>query len=189
MKDKSKSSGVLDAVLDYLNTGAVAVFAFICIFTFVLRNITVIGESMEQTLFNGDRVIAVRFMYTPERGDVVIVNSENMKEVIIKRIIGTSGDRVEIDYKENAVYVNGEKLSEPYVRETMTERDIFAPSFKDKASGRYVYRVPFGKYFVLGDNRNHSTDGRIFGFVTRDEVLGKVVFRYSSDKASVGKIK
>ncbi|MBR6101565.1 MAG: signal peptidase I [Ruminococcus sp.] len=180
MEGKSKLSERVDNALDMISTAMLAVFAFVCIFTFVLRNITVVGESMEQTLSDGDKLVALRFMYTPKRGDIVVVNSENMKEVIIKRIIGVSGDRIEIDYKENAVYVNGEKLSEPYVREPMTERDSFAPTFRDEKTGRYIYTVPFDKYFILGDNRNHSTDGRIFGFVTRDEILGRVVFRYSS---------
>lgn len=185
MKAKN-SGGRLDDILDILDTCAVAMFAFVCIFTFFFRNVTVVGESMEETLYNGDRVVARKFMYTPEQGDIVIVNSENMNEVIVKRIIGLPNDTVEIDYKEAAVYVNGQRLNEPYVREEMTEREVFAPSFKDNETGRYIYRVPFGKYFILGDNRNRSTDSRIFGFVTRDEILGRAFFRYSSDKGDKG---
>lgn len=176
----------IDDILDLTDTVVKAVFVFICLFTFVMNNVTVYGESMEQTLFNNDRLISLKFMYTPERSDIVIINSENMQEVIIKRIIGIPNDKVEIDYKENSVYVNGEKLSEPYLSETMTERSVFAEVFKDEKSGRYVYNVPFDKYLVLGDNREHSTDGRVFGFVTRDEILGKAVFRYYSEKGSFG---
>lgn len=184
---KAKDSR-LDDILDILDTVMVAVFAFVCVFTFFFRNVTVVGESMEQTLYNNDRLVARKFMYTPERGDIVIVHSQNMNEVIVKRIIGMPNDTVEIDYKENAVYINGERLNESYVNEAMTEREVFAPSFKDAETGKYIYRVPFGKYFILGDNRNHSTDSRIFGFVTRDEILGKTFFRYSSDKESIGSI-
>ncbi len=184
----AKASSVTDELLDIAESVVIAVFAFICIFTFLLNNVTVVGESMEKTLFNGDGLISLKFMYTPERGDIVVINSENMHEVIIKRIIGTPNDKVEIDYKESAVYVNGEKLSEPYVSGTMTERSAFADVFFEAASGRYVYNVPFGKYLVLGDNRDHSTDGRIFGFVTRDEILGKAVFRYRSEKGTFGAV-
>lgn len=175
-----------DEALDLIETVVLAVFVFICVFTFVLNDVRVVGESMQQTLYNGDKLISLKFMYTPERGDVVIINSENMKEIIVKRIIGVPNDKVEIDYSEGSVYVNGEKLSEPYVNGTMTERSTFASVFSDPASGRYVYKVPFDKYLVLGDNRDHSTDGRVFGFVTRDEILGRAVFRYWSDEGSIG---
>ena len=181
-----KMSDALDEVLDLLDAAVIAVFAFICIFSLFFINVTVQGESMENTLFNGDRLIARKFMFDPVRGDVVIINSKNMNEVIVKRVIGEPNDRVEIDYLENAVYGNGERISEPYLHEAMIEKDSFAPSFKDAKSGRYIYRVPFGKYFVLGDNRNHSTDGRVFGFVTEDEIIGRAFLRYSSDKGDVG---
>jgi len=186
MSEKDKKAAFLDEFLDLLEAAVVAVFAFICIFSLFFINVTVDGESMETTLYNGDRLIARKFMFEPERGDIVIIYSENMKEVIVKRVIGVSNDKVEIDYSENAVYVNGERISEPYLHEPMIERDSFAPTFKDANTGRYVYRVPFGKYFVLGDNRNHSTDGRVFGFVSADEIIGRAFMRYSSDKASVG---
>lgn len=186
METQDKKTAVLDEILDLLDSAAIAVFAFICLFSLFFINVTVEGESMENTLFNGDRLIARKFMFTPKRGDIVIINSANMREVIVKRVIGEPNDRVEIDYAENAVYVNGERLSEPYLHETMTERVSFAPSFKDQQSGRYVYRVPFGKYFVLGDNRDHSTDGRVFGFVDSDEIIGRAFLRYSSKRASAG---
>lgn len=183
-----KRAAVLDELLDLLDSAAIAVFTFICVFSLFFINVTVEGESMENTLFDGDRLIARKFMFTPERGDIVIINSANMNEVIVKRVIGEPNDRVEIDYSENAVYVNGERLNEPYLHEAMTERTLFAPTFKDEQSGRYVYRVPFGKYFVMGDNRDRSTDGRVFGFVDTDEIIGRAFLRYSSKRAQVGLI-
>ena len=187
MKKDSRSS-ILDGLLDFADTAAVAVLVFVCLFTFVLSNVTVYGESMESTLFNGDKLISRKFMYTPERGDVVIINSEIMQEVIIKRIIGGPNDTVEVDYLNNSVTVNGEKLEEPYVRETMKQRSTFSEAFREGPAGKYVYNVPFGKYLVMGDNRNHSTDGRVFGFVTRDEIIGKAVFRYYSERGDIGGI-
>ena len=184
----SRKSSLLDDLLDFADTAAVAVLVFVCLFTFVLSNVTVVGESMENTLYNGDRLVSRKFMYTPGRGDVVIISSENMHEVIIKRIIGEPNDTVEIDYEQNSVTVNGEKLEEPYVSETMQQRDVFAQVFREASGKKYVYKVPFGKYLVLGDNRNHSTDGRVFGFVTRDEIVGKAVFRYYSERGSIGGI-
>ena len=185
MKTDEKHS-FADDFLDMAGAVAIAVFAFICLFTFVLNDVVVYGESMEQTLYNGDRIVSLKFFYTPQRGDIAIINSKNMKEVIIKRIIGEPNDIVRIDYKENAVYVNDEKLDEPYVTGTMSDRSVFADVFFDDRTKSYVYKVPFGKYLVLGDNRNHSTDSRVFGFVTRDEIIGRAVFRYSSEKGSIG---
>ena len=187
--DAARKSRILDDLLDLADAAAVAVLAFVCLFTFVLSDVTVVGESMESTLFSGDRLVCRRFFYTPERGDVVTVCSDSMQEVIIKRIIGEPNDTVEIDYRENTVSVNGERLDEPYVRETMTNRGAFAEAFREEGD-KYIYKVPFGKYLVLGDNRNHSTDGRVFGFITRDEIVGKAVFRYYSrtGKGSIGSI-
>ena len=185
---RSRAGAIADEALDILGTACTAVFVFIFLFTFVLKNVTVNGESMENTLYDGDRIVALSFLYEPKPGDIVFISSESMKEVIAKRVIAEAGDVLEIDYSANSVYRNGEKLDEPYVRETMTDRPEFAPDFKDGKSGRYVYRVPFGKYFVLGDNRNHSTDSRIFGFVTRDEIICKAYFRYSSDKGGFGTV-
>ena len=183
---KKRESSILDELLDLADTAAIAVLVFICLFSFVLSNVNVYGESMENTLFGGDKLIVRKFMYTPERGDVVIINSENMQEVIVKRIIGEANDTVEIDYSSNSVTVNGEQLEESYVSETMQQRDVFSEAFRQ--GDKYVYKVPFGKYLVLGDNRNHSTDGRVFGFVTRDEIVGKAVFRYYSLKGEIGGI-
>lgn len=187
--ERGRISSAFDELLDLADAAAVAVLAFVCLFTFVLSDVAVVGESMENTLFSGDRLVCRRFMYTPERGDVVTISSESMQEVIIKRIIGCPNDTVEIDYNENTVKVNGERLSEPYVRETMQQRDMFSGAFRE-GEGRYVYNVPFGKYLVLGDNRNYSTDSRRFGYVTRDEIVGKAVFRYysGSGKGSFGSI-
>ena len=187
--EQSRRSRFADDLLDIADAAAVAVLAFVFLFTFILSDVTVVGESMEGTLHSGDRLVCRRFMYTPERGDVVTVCSDSMQEVIIKRIIGEPNDTVEIDYSENTVRVNGEKLDEPYVNEKMQQKDTFSQAFRESGD-KFVYKVPFGKYLVLGDNRNHSTDGRVFGFITRDEIVGKAVFRYysPSGKGSIGSI-
>lgn len=183
---ENRKDSFLDSFLELAETVVIAVFAFVCLFTFFVGDYVVVGESMENTLFNGDRLISLKFMYTPKRGDIVIVNSDKMNEVIVKRIIGEPNDIVEIDYVSDEVFLNGEKLEESYLHEKMSERNGFSGIYKDKAQGRYVYKVPFGKYLILGDNRNHSTDSRVFGFITRDEIIGKAVFRYYSKQGSFG---
>ena len=185
---KQRFLNAADTFLEFAEPVILSVFAVICIFTFVVRSIDVNGESMEHTLYEGDKLIAREIMYTPERGDIAVIASTALDEVIIKRVVGIRGDTVEIDYSENAVYVNGEKITEDYLWEPMQNRPAFAQGFYDKNRGRYVYQVPDDKYFVMGDNRNHSTDSRIIGFIDRDEIIGKAMYRYSSGRGSTGRI-
>ncbi len=122
------------------------------------------SPSMEPTLQIGQRVIVSKVSYLfhePERGDIVTFHPPNQPEdaiPYIKRIIGLPGDTVEI--KDHAVYVNGQRLDEPYIKEP--------PS--------YTYpeiTIPEGQYFVLGDNRNVSADSHIGYTVSRDSIIGK----------------
>ncbi len=178
----------LSNVLSWIETVALAIFVVILTFTFVFKMIVVVGQSMENTLFQNDRLIISNLLYTPQRGDIAVINSQNMNEVIVKRIIAVSNDTVEIDYNEGTVKVNGEIISEPYIKEAMVDSGGFSEKFYNKDSDTYTYTIPFGYVFVMGDNRNHSTDSRAFGIVSEDEILGRVVYRFYSEKSSIGKV-
>jgi signal peptidase I len=127
------------------------------------------GRSMAPTFQDGDRIIVSRlnFMFEePTRGDIIVFNSMRASEpttMLIKRLIGLPGDTIKI--AENQVYVNGAPLDEPYINEPCQCGDL------ERTLGA-------NEYFVLGDNRNHSTDSRSFGVVTQDHIVGKVLFRY-----------
>ena len=116
-----------------------------------------------------DRLIALRTAYwfsEPKRGDIVVFHyPDNEEELYIKRVIGTPGDIVE--GKDGVVYVNGEALEEPYIKEPAEED--FGP-----------YQVPKESYFMLGDNRNHSRDSRDWEntYVKKNKILGKAFLRY-----------
>lgn len=163
----------------WLQALVMALAVLILLFTFVGRVITVDGSSMEPTLFNGDMLLLRSVGYTPKQGDVVVLRKESfMAEPIVKRVIATGGQHVSIDYSTSTVTVDGVALDEPYINEWMGYPIDMEMTISDVV-------VPEGSIFVMGDNRNHSSDSRHQRLGTVDEryVLGKVlcvIFPFSS---------
>ena len=151
--------------------------AFVMLFTFVARIIVVSGPSMENTLIEGDLIIVWSLGYTPKQGDIVVLTQESYQEdSIVKRVIATEGQRVDIDYNSGTVYVDGEPLREDYTKEQM-----LLPGYGE---GLNHVTVPEGCIFVMGDNRNQSADSRHpdIGIVDARCVIGRgltVVFPFS----------
>ena len=165
---KGKDSG--SEMLDWLQCIVSALVACILVFTFAFRVAGVIGESMLPTLEGGDRLIISKLFYTPKYGDIVVLRKEEFKsEPIIKRVIATEGQTVDIDFEAGVVYVDGEALEEPYVNDLTHERESFTEPVT----------VPEGCVFVMGDNRNRSTDSRYaaIGCVDTRLILGKAYLR------------
>ena len=147
------------------------VFAFITIllvFTFAFRVVGVSGESMVPTLQNGDWLAVRAVNMSVERGDIVVITQPNsLNEPLIKRVIAVGGDTLDIDFITGEVFVNGERLDEPYIAEA-TRRGF------DTA---FPLTVPEGQLFLLGDNRNGSSDSRDprIGLVDERYVIGHVL--------------
>lgn len=171
---------LVDELLDWVEAFVIAVFAVVLIFIFFLRIVEVSGPSMNPTLSDGDRLILTHLNYTPERGDIIVCNAPGLDKCIIKRCIGIGGDTVVIDYNENSVTVNGEKLKEDYLGEKMKGGLVVFDRSYMTDDNVYTYKVPEGTVFALGDNRNHSTDSRssYVGFIKLEDVLGKAFFRF-----------
>lgn len=155
-------------IYDWMQCIVVALVACILIFTFVGRIIGVDGGSMLPTLEDGDKIIITNLYTKLEYGDIVVLTKrEFSREPIVKRVIATEGQTVDIDFKAGEVRVDGVLLDEPYINAPTTRQlDVSFP-----------VTIPEGCIFVMGDNRNKSTDSRAstIGFVDTRCVLGKAV--------------
>lgn len=150
---------------DYYLMGAVIlgiVLVMLCFF----RRTVVNGKSMDSTLHHGQNLICERAEFNNnvvfDNGDIVVVESEFFQTMIIKRVIGTPGDTIEIT--DNVVYLNGIALNEDYLNEPMVTANIPAFILADD------------EYFVMGDNRNNSADSRMIGPIKAHEMYGRVIF-------------
>ena len=146
-----------------------SVLVVVLVFTFVIRLIGVDGHSMVPTLQDGDRLLVLNSMLYDDYkyGDIVVLRKETfLEEPIVKRVIATEGQTVDIDFDEGVVYVDGQALEEDYIRE---------PTYLDEGLA-FPIAVPEGCIFLLGDNRNNSMD-------SRDPSLGPVDVRCVIGKA------
>lgn len=186
IKNRKKRTA-LHAVYDYLEVFCYALAAMMVLFLFVFRLVTVDGDSMRTTLTNGDKLIISNLFYTPETGDIVVINPENhgdADEPIIKRVIATEGQTVRIDFENWAVYVDGVKLDEPYIQDMMEiEKQRWGEETPMDGTNVPKYKKEFtvgdNKVFVMGDNRNNSKDSRSreYGEMGVNRILGKVIIR------------
>ena len=146
-----------------------SVLAVVLLFTFVIRLIGVDGHSMVPTLQDGDRLLVLNAMLDNdyEYGDIVVLRKDTfLEEPIVKRVIATEGQTVDIDFVSGAVYVDGELLEEDYINE---------PTYVEEGT-EFPLTVPEGSIFVMGDNRNHSSRSSDLGTVDTRYVIGKAVF-------------
>ena len=140
----------------------------VVVFTFFFRLIAVDGTSMVPTLQDRDMMVVSNLGYTPARGDVIVVNKEGFGiGPIVKRVIAVGGDTVDINFATGDVTVNGEVLDEPYINE---------PTYTAEGT-KFPLTVPEGQLFLLGDNRNGSSDSRDprIGLVDERYVIGHVL--------------
>lgn len=179
---------VKDEILEWVESFVFAIFVVILVFTFFFRIVLVDGDSMNNTLMDKDRLIVTHINYTAQKGDIVVLNSHGLNKTIIKRVVGTAGDKVVVDYNDNKVTVNGEEISNEHNKEPMFDTGNFNHEY-ETSQNVYEYTVPDDCIFVMGDNRNNSADGRDprVGFIKNEDVLGKAVFRLYPFE-SIGKV-
>lgn len=170
---QNKGKSAKREMLEWVEAIIIAVIIAFVIRTFIMTVVKVDGQSMENTLHDSERLIVWRLGYEPKNDDIIIFEPKCAPgSYYVKRIIATEGQTVTIDYDTNSVYVDGEKLDEPYIKEEMELYPYSASSDE--------YTVPEDCVFVMGDNRNHSSDSRNpdVGFVTEESILGKAVLRF-----------
>ena len=189
MEKKEIYKKILFEIIDWIKIFVFAILIVVIIRGFVIEPVIVNGISMEDTLFNGQKLLIYKlgyFFHPPKRGDIVVLRYQSLPSTsnsisgkwgslsrafpavaeidYIKRVIGLPGDK--IDIIEGYVYVNGEKLEEVYVK---------GKTYKDVMDFPVV--VPENTVFVMGDNREYSKDSRTIGFVEFNRIRGKAILR------------
>ncbi len=188
----SRKNGICSRLLgfaaDFAEMLFVTLFIVLLLFTYVFGIAVVRGESMMNTLSDGDKVIVSLVYNDPEQGDIVVLNSDRKVtfgedgavleeqgtgKCIVKRIIAVEGQELDIDFAAGVVYVDGERVREPYLELGLTHLDEGA------FTGSYPIVIPEDCVFVMGDNRPVSKDSRSgdIGLVPVDCIVGKVILR------------
>ena len=152
---------------DWVQCLIVALIICVVFFAFFVRIIDVVGTSMNPTLNNSDKMLVSGLFYKPQVGDVVVFKKDeyNPNKALVKRVIAVEGQEINIDFDRGIVYIDGQPIQEDYIAElTKTKEDFIGPK-----------TVPEGCVFVMGDNRNMSTDSRKteIGMVDTRLILGK----------------
>lgn len=167
-KEKEKKS-VWQEIYSTLHDVMVCLIFVTILFVFAIRLVGVIGDSMYPTLHNGDKLTLLsNFLYEPEVGDIVVLKAPDFDDKpIVKRVIAMEGQTVDINFETGQVWVDGELLDEPYINE---------PTYRREGT-EFPLTVPENCIYVMGDNRNHSTDSRNpqIGCVDQRYVLGKAL--------------
>ena len=170
MPEKKQTEG--RGAYEWVQALVCSVLTVVLIFTFAVRIVRVSGESMRETLQDQDMLVVLNNWLCGgyEQGDIVILQRDDFYggEPIVKRVIATGGQTVDIDFETGAVYVDGTLLEEDYINE---------PTYVEEGT-EFPLTVPEGSIFVMGDNRNHSSDSRSsdLGTVDTRYVIGKAVF-------------
>ena len=167
---------------DYAETILICVIFVVFTRAFIFQQSKIPSGSMEDTLLIGDYIMVNRYVFSPaesawekallpvrdvRRGDIIVFKFPEEPETdYIKRVIGLPGDSLEI--RRGIVYVNGQRLDDPYVKEAYRLGDLAGDS-------RAPFTVPEGHYWVMGDHRNRSSDSRVWGFVSRDLIKGRAL--------------
>lgn len=177
-KDKKKEeTSAVKEIFSWIFTIVIAVVAAMVIKNYVIINANIPSGSMEDTILPGDDIFGFRLAYTfsdPKRGDIVIFNApDDPSEKYIKRVIGLPGETVTIE--DAQVYINGEPLEEDYLKSATEADEVWTTN-----AGPYEFKVPENSYLLLGDNRNGSSDARVWEhtYVSKDAIIGKAILRY-----------
>ncbi len=169
IQEKKPATDFKAVMFDWVKTIVLAIVLALFVRTTIVGAYFVPTGSMKPTIGIGDRLLGVKFLYwftEPERGDIVVFEpppaAHSDVPRYVKRVVAVEGDIVEVNH--GILYVNGEPVNEPYASPPLYHMSAKA--------------VPDASLFVLGDNRNNSADGHVWGFLPKENVEAKIVFRF-----------
>ena len=199
---KEKKNGFASGLFDYLEIFVISIAVVLLVFTFGARLCRVDGGSMKNSFEDGQMLIISNFFYTPNNGDVIVFHQlEYFQKPLVKRVIATGGQTVTINFEQKSIVIKDTKTGEAidfndefatyYNPEETDFGDQYAwenswehnelynkvNAVYNEQDGSYTFDVPEGMLFVMGDNRNNSSDSRLLGFIDERTVLGKAIVR------------
>ena len=169
-EEEKEEQSLKKDIYEWIQSLMVALVICVGVFLFAVHVVDVSGSSMYPTLKNGDKMLVSNLFYHPSRGDVIVFKTDSYdpNKALVKRVIATEGEEISIDFDRGVVYINGSPLEEDYINElTRNKLDFIGPQ-----------TVPEGCIFVMGDNRNASTDSRKkeIGMVDTRMILGRAYY-------------
>ena len=180
-KEINSQSTKSNSLFEWYDSILKALIIILILITFLFKVCTVVGNSMNNTLYNNERIVISNFLYTPKENDIIVFHQtgEILNEPCVKRVIATGNKWVKIDYDNKILYVSSDNIfNEDDIVDESTYAFFDTDNYRHQ-SGIYEIYVPEGKLFVMGDNRNNSLDSRYssIGLIDEKTVLGKVIFR------------
>ena len=163
MKDNMKKIG------SFVSDILIIVGVCLLLTQFIFFKGVVVGASMDRTLLDGQQLIVDKITYRvadPKRFDIVVVKFPREDSEWVKRVIGLPGE--EVAYENNVLYINGEKIEEPFLTTGVVTKDFTSKDIIGTVDGV----IPEGQYLVMGDNRMNSKDGRVMGTIAKENILG-----------------
>lgn len=190
-KKNEEKQSVIAEIFDYYELCIFSICAVIVIFSFFIRLCRVDGQSMEDTLHNNEMLVVSDIFYTPKRGDVIVfhqtggqnqdIYSFSLNEPIVKRVIATAGEWIDIKLADGRLEVTiyDSSMEKKYTLSEDYAKYSGSPSWNPTGYHEYPMQIPKGYVFVMGDNRWHSTDSRstLIGLVDTRRILGRAVLR------------
>ncbi|MCE5168035.1 signal peptidase I [Paenibacillus profundus] len=164
-------------LLEWIKAIAIAVILVVIVRWLLFAPFIVDGPSMEPNFWTGERLIVNKILYEfrePKRGEVVVFHVPQENRDLIKRVIGVAGDTIE--YRGDDLFVNGQKVEEPYIQEALDQAHKNDELYNDRNFPNDLIqqnKVPEGQIFVMGDHRSNSTDSRMLGFIPLSDVIGR----------------
>ncbi|RAP76884.1 signal peptidase I [Paenibacillus montanisoli] len=191
---RTNGSRAQKEVFEWVKALAIAAILVLVIRYFLFAPFIVDGPSMEPTFYTGERLIVNKVIYDirkPQRGEVIVFHVPEEGRDFIKRVIAVPGDKVK--YEGDDLYINGKKVDEPYLKESIAEANAQGEDFNNQGADRNFPNanfttdvVPEGTVLAFGDNRRNSKDSRMIGFISTKEIVGRAdIIFWPMDKISL----